>query len=259
MSNVDIRRPYFLKLAYEASASEHARFNIGTYKEKTLHRVLKNYFEPDASRQEVPVGDFIADICGADGMIEIQTSGFASMQQKLEAFLPLGKVTLVYPIAKKKWVSWIEADGTIGKRNRSPKVGKALDAVPEMIFIKRFLNHENLTVRAVLLEIDEYRMLNGRRSLSRKRGSTRYERMPVDLFEIYDFSTAEDFIDLLPFERGEVFTSKELCGKLKFRGRAVSAAIHVLLEVGAIVRVGKQGNAYLYRIAEAEDVSIMKN
>ncbi len=252
MSSIDIRRPYFLRLAYEASASEHARFNIGTYKEKTLHRVLKNYFEADPSRQEVPVGDFIADICGADGIIEIQTSGFASMQDKLEAFLPLGPVTVVYPIAKKKWISWIETDGTIGKKNRSPKTGKLLDAVPEMIFIRRFLHHPNLTVRAVLLEIEEYRMLNGRRSLSRKRGSTRYERMPVDLFEIYDFSTAKDFTALLPFESGEVFTAKELSAALKFRGRAVSAATHVLMDVGAIVRVGKQGNAYLYSIAEAE-------
>lgn len=244
-----------MNLAYEASKSEHMRFNIGTYKEKTLHRVLKNYFEADAACQEVPVAGFVADICRAGEIIEIQTSGFASMKEKLEAFLPLAPVTIVYPIAKTKWVSWIEPDSaSIGKKNRSPKRGKVFDAVPEMIFIRQFLSHPNLTVRAVLLEIDEYRMLDGRRSKSRKRGSTRYERMPVDLFEIYDFRTAEDFVRLLPFEKGEVFTAKQLSSAMKYRGRAESAVVRVLMEVGAIVRIGKEKNAYLYRLAEEDDI-----
>ena len=249
MAYIDIRRPELLRLAYEASTSAHSRFNIGTYKEKTLHRVLKNYFEPDASFQEVPVEGFVADICNASGIIEIQTSGFASLQEKLEAFLPLYPVTLVFPMAKKKWISWIEPESAeIGKKNRSPKTGKLFDVVPEMIFIRKFLTHENLTVRAVLLEIEEYRMLDGRRSRSRKRGSTRYERIPVDLFEIYDFRTASDFTALLPFASDEVFTSKQLCTEMKYQGRAVSAVMRVLTDVGAIERVGKEGNAYLYRI-----------
>ncbi len=251
MAYLDVCRPAFLRLAYEASKNAHSRFNIGTYKEKTLHRVLKNYFEADAAFQEVPVEGFIADICNDSGIIEIQTSGFASMQEKLEAFLPLYPVTIVFPIAKIKSVSWIEPENaSVGKKNRSPKKGKAFDAVPEMIFIRRFLTHENLTVRAVLLEIDEYRLLDGRRSKSRKRGSTRYERMPVDIFEIYDFRTAADFTALLPFESGEIFTAKDLAQQMKYTGRDVSAVLRVLMEVGAIVRVGKEGNAYLYRIGE---------
>lgn len=92
-------------------------------------------------------------------------------------------------------------------------------------------------------------MLDGRRSRSRKRGSTRYERVPVDLFEIYDFRSAGDFTALLPFEADEVFTSKQLCAEMKYKGRAVSAVIRVLMDVGAIERVGKEGNAYLYRIS----------
>ncbi len=255
MANVDLNRPRFLALSYEACGSKHERFNIGTYKEKMLHRVLKDYFAADTACQEIPVAGFIADICSADGIIEIQTSGFASMKDKLEAFLPLGPLTLVYPIARTKWISWIDPQTTsIGKRSRSPKKGKAFDVVPEMIFIRQFLTHPNLTVRAVLLEIDEYRMLDGRRSRSRKRGSTRYERMPIDLCEIYDFNTAEDFVSLLPFAPGEVFTARQLCDTLKYRGRAESAVIRVLMEVGAIVRIGKEKNAYLYRVVSEEEM-----
>ncbi len=260
MSYVDIRRASFLQLAYEASLHAHSRFNIGTYKEKTLHRVLKNYFESDVALQEVPVEGFVADIYDGSGIIEIQTSGFASLKEKLEAFLPLCPVTLVFPIAKTKWISWIEPDSAvIGKKNRSPKNGKIFDVVPEMIFIRDFLTHENLTVRAVLLEIDEYRMLNGRRSKSRKRGSTRYERMPVDLFEIYDFRCAADFTSLLPFVEGEVFTAKQLCAEMKYKGRAVSAVMRVLMDVGAIERVGKEGNAYLYRVCTQSETDILQD
>ncbi len=249
MSFVDINRPRFLRLAMEASTAAHARYNIGTYKEKTLHRVLKNYFESDSSLQEVPYRGFIADILNDEGVIEIQTSGFASMRDKLEAFLPLVKVTIVYPLPKVKWISWIEPEsGQIGKKNRSPKVGKLFDAVPELVFIHSFLSHPNLTIRAVLLEIDEYRMLNGRRSRSRKRGSTCFERMPVELFEVYDFKSAEDYIALLPYDRETEFTARELAAFMKFRGRDVSAMIKVLMSVGAIARTDRRGNAYIYRV-----------
>ena len=252
MPFVDVNRPRFLRLAYKAATLDHARYNIGTYKEKTLHLVLKNYFSESRTEQEVSLSGYIADIYRTDkGIIEIQTSGFASMKDKLEAFLPLYPVTIVYPIPKVKWVSWIEPEsGEIGKRNRSPKTGKLFDVIPELIFIKDYLKNPNLTVRAVLLEIDEYRMLNGRRSRSRKRGSTRFVRIPVDLFEIYDFKNPADYISLLPFDAAVEFTASELSSAFKFRGRDVSAMIRVLMEVGAIERIGKRGRSYVYRISD---------
>jgi len=42
MGSRDINRARFLNLAYSASLESHARFNIGTYKEKKLHLVLKH-------------------------------------------------------------------------------------------------------------------------------------------------------------------------------------------------------------------------
>lgn len=254
MPYIDINRPRFLRLVYEASRTEHTRTNIGTYKEKTLHRVLKDYFESDRERQEVPVDRFVADIFSPEGIVEIQTSGLASMRDKLEAFLPLGHVTVVYPVAVKKWVSWIDPEsGEIGKKRRSPKTGKLLDVVPEMIYILPYLLHENLTVRVVLLEIEEYRWLNGRRSLSGKRGSTRYERIPVDLLGIYDFASPRDYLSQLPTLPDAEFTAKELTAPLKLRGRRASAFVRVLMEVGVLGRCGKRGNAYLYRLAELSD------
>lgn len=249
MPDIAFNRARFLNICYEASLAAHSRFNIGTYKEKKLHLILKSYFEPSERCREVPHGGYIADILNADGITEIQTSGFANMRDKLEAFLPDMPVTLVFPIAARKYVSWIDPEsGEISRRSPSPKKGKPFDAVPEMVFIRPYLNDPHLTVRAVLLEIDEYRMLDGRRSLSRKRGSSRYERIPTDICGIYDFHGAGDFLALLPYEPGEVVTAHALADAARFRGRDVSAMTRVLQDVGAMERCGKDGNAILYRI-----------
>lgn len=251
MADISFNRSRFLQAGYAITAEGHPRFNIGTYKEKKLHLVLKHYFEPLTACHEVPHAGYIADIRRADGIVEIQTSGFASMKGKLEAFLPDSAVTVVYPIAEKKWVTWIDPEtGDIQPRHRSPKKGSPLDIIPEMIFILDFLRNPNLILRAVMLEIEEYRMLDGKRSRSRKRGSSRYERMPLDIYRVYDFHDTADYIRLLPFAPGAVFTAKELSEACGFRGRRLSAAIRVLERVEAIVRDGKQGRAFRYRICE---------
>lgn len=250
MGEREFNRARFLSLCYEASIGAHARFNIGTYKEKKLHLILKSYFEPSESCREVPFAGYIADILNPAGITEIQTSGFADMRGKLEAFLPQYPVVIVYPIAVRKYVSWIDpVSGDISKRNLSPKKGKAFDAVPEMVFLRPYLTHPNLTVRAVLLEIDEYRLLDGRRSRTKKRGSSRYERIPTDIFGIYDFHDAGDYLALLPFPPGSAVTSGDLACEMKYRGRDVSAVMRVLEDVGAVIRDGKQGHFVRYRIS----------
>ena len=254
MADVSFNRAHFLQVCRDICAESHPRFNIGTYKEKKLHLILKNYFEPLTSCQEIPHSGYVADIRSGDGIMEIQTSGFASMNGKLEAFLPASAVTVIYPIAERKWVTWIDPEsGDIQPRHRSPKKGVPAHVLPEMVFVRDYLENPNLTIRVVLLEVEEYRMLDGKRSRSRKRGSTRYERIPQDIYRVYDFSCVEDYIRVLPFETGTHITSADLSQKCGFRGRRLSAAIRVLETVGAIVRDGKQGRAYLYRICDIHE------
>ena len=40
---------------------DRQRFGIGTLSEKTVHAILKNYYEPDEDKQEIPIENFIAD------------------------------------------------------------------------------------------------------------------------------------------------------------------------------------------------------
>lgn len=253
MAQCDVNRARFLHLAYTSSVLKHEREGIGTYKEKKLHLILKKYFDSDPDHEEVPLAGFVADIYDGSEIMEIQTSGFASMGDKLEAFLPLCPVTVIYPVAEKKWVCWIDPEtGEFSAKNRSPKKGRVFDAVPEMIYILKYLQHPNLTVRVVMLEIEEYRLLDGKRSKTKKRGSHRFERMPVDMFGIYDFHSAEDFASQLP-PLPDPFTSADFAAAARLRGRRISAALKVLEELGVIIRCGKKGKAVLYKICPTAD------
>lgn len=92
-------RARFYNTIYSTTFDDHQRYNIGTYKEKKLHIILKKYFEEDSRYHEVKVNGFIADVCRDGEIIEIETSGFSGLGPKLEAYLPDYRVTLVHPMA----------------------------------------------------------------------------------------------------------------------------------------------------------------
>ena len=97
----------FKKICNKIINSDRRKNGIGTLGEKTLHAVLKYYFEPYEDNQEIKLGKYIADIVGENGVIEIQTQNFNALRKKLENFLEFCDVTVVYPIAKIKYLSWI--------------------------------------------------------------------------------------------------------------------------------------------------------
>lgn len=86
------------------------RAAIGSVSEGSLHHFLKFYFEPDADLHEVGVGRYFADIRNEDGILEIQTRALYRLKPKLDAFLPLDAVTVVYPVAAVKRLSWLDPD-----------------------------------------------------------------------------------------------------------------------------------------------------
>lgn len=229
---------------------EHIRAGIGTYGEKTLHAVLKNYFEPYSDGHELKIGDFVADIVGEDGIIEIQTGSFDRLRKKLEVFLPVSRVTVVYPIPRQKWVISIDPEtGEQGKKRKSPVRGTIYDAVPELYKIKEFLTDENFRLCIVLLDIDEYRAPPEKSGLrrGRRKGYVRYDRIPRELVEEILIADRSDWRYFIPAGLPEEFTSKEF-GELSGVGTSyASFVLNVLFAAEAVERIGKRGGAYLYR------------
>lgn len=241
---------------YEARSKvlngEHVRAGIGTYGEKTVHAVLKNYFEPFADSHESRVGGFVADIVGEDGIIEIQTGDFARLRKKLEAFLAVSRVTVVYPIARQKWIISIDPEtGEQGRKRKSPAKGKPWDVFPELYRIKQFLSHENFRLCIVMLDVEEYRRPPETEGLKRgrRRGYVRYDRIPLELVDEIHINCLRDWGYFIPNGLPEEFTSADL-GLLSGVGRSyASYMLNVLTAAGAVKRVGKKGNSFLYRLS----------
>lgn len=219
---------------------------IGRLQEKTLHAVLKRYLEPDTSCHEIPVGRYVADIRNAGGIVEIQTGQFHRLKEKLAAFLELGPVTVIYPVAAVKWLIWVDEDGSLSKPRKSPKRGLPAEVFREIYALRPYLSHPNFRLHVLLLELEEYRLKNGWGN-GGKKGSVRYDRIPLMLLERVCVNQPADCALLLPEALPELFTAKELRKLGGISPLALSAALAVLTDAGVIERVGKRGKAYLYQ------------
>lgn len=228
---------------------DRQRLGIGTLSEKTVHAILKNYYEPDEDRQEIPIENYVADIYTDGEIIEIQTRQFNKMRDKLKAFLPLYPVTIVYPIPREKWLIWIdEESGELSTKRKSPKKGNAYMIFPELYKIKMFLKEENLRIRPVLLDMEEYRLLNGW-SRDKKKGSSRFDRIPTELVEEVEINCLEDYMQFVPYDLPEQFTTKDFAKAAHITTALAQITLNILHHVGVVERVGKQGRAYLYEAA----------
>lgn len=243
---MDINKAHFFNIIYNTTFDVHERYNIGTYKEKKLHIILKKYFEPDDIYHEIPTNGYIADVRKNGIITEIETSGFTGISEKLRAYLPEYKVNLVFPVAVKKYVSWIDPDSSdISKRHLSPKKQNIYDAMFELVKILPHLKNENLTILFPFLEIDEYRLLDGW-SYNKKRGSHRFERMPTNLIDIIEISSDEDYIKYIPDECTREFGSKEFAKAAKIDRSTASAILKVMEARGVLARIENKGRAFQY-------------
>lgn len=231
-------------------STERDRNGIGTLQEKTIHAILKDYYAPDKDMQEIPVNGYVADIFTGEEIIEIQTANFNKMRGKLDSFLPEYPVTIVYPIPHTKWLSWIDPEsGECSALRKSPVKGNIYRAFYELYKIKSYLSHKNLRLCFPLLDIEEYRLLNGW-SRDRKRGSCRYDRIPVSMVEEIRFDRVEDYMQLIPYGLEEPFTVPEFARAVGIRKEEAGTVIHILNYLHLIRQCGKKGRAYTYRVSE---------
>lgn len=229
---------------------DRQRLGIGTLSEKTVHAILKNYYEPDEDRQEIPIENYVADIYANGEIIEIQTRQFDKMRGKLTAFLPLYPVTIVYPIPREKWIIWIdEESGELSKKRKSPLKGTPYTVFPELYKIKMFLKDPNLRLRLVLLDMEEYKLLNGW-SKDKKKGASRYDRIPTQLVQEIEIDDPKDFLQFVPYELEGAFTSRDFAKAARISLSLAQVVLNILYHMEVVVRVGKKGQLYLYEARE---------
>lgn len=224
------------------------RPGIGTLQEKTVHAVLKNYYAPDEDMHEIPIENYVADIYTGSEIIEIQNGNFYKMRSKLDTFLGTYPVTIVYPIPHKKWLIWIDEEtGEYSPKRKSPITGSAYHAFKELYRIKPYLKHPHLKFCFPLIDVEEYRLLNGW-SADKKKGSCRYDRIPLSLFDEVIIERPEDYLQFLPYELPENFTSAELAKAAKIPAKSANLTLNILTYMEIVKRIGKKGRSYLYQI-----------
>ncbi len=238
----------FLAAVNRVISGDPAAGGIGTLGEKTLHAVCKLYMEPDPAYHEIKTGDYVADIA-RDGLItEIQTRSFSRLRDKLRFYLDSGYVVnVVCPIPAIKWVCWLDPQaGTVSERHKSPKKGTVYSRIRELYTLRQIAGHPNLDFTLLLMEVQDYRSLAAK-GRDRKRGSKRYERIPISLIDRITTGSADGFSALIPANLPETFTAKDFAGISGANESQASMTLAFLTHTGQMERIGKSGRAYLYR------------
>lgn len=230
-----------------ARESLQNRDKIGTQSERMMHSTLKYFFEQDDEFHEVKVGRYFADIFKDNHIYEVQTRQLGSLRKKLDFFLEDYQVTVIHPIHHNKWLTWVDPEtGNTSKRRKSPKTGNEYSAFRELYRIKAQLKHPNLRLKLVLIDVDEFRILNGW-SKDRKKGSHRMESIPISIVDIVEINSPADYIKLIPANLPKEYTTKDYRKAAKITQSASCTALNILHHMNVTERVGKVGNAYLYK------------
>ena len=183
---------------------------MGTLNESSLHAALKDRYSQPGDRQEVPIDQFVADIArdlesDHPQLIEIQTSSFAAMGNKLDHLLPRFAITIVHPIIVR---TRLERPDT--KPRLSPKKGSLHSLFDELVSIPTLLDHPNLALEIVLLDVVKVQVTDPK--ARRGRGGFRTVDKRIEtIHDVHRFESMDDvYAEFVPDDLPGSFTTAEL-------------------------------------------------
>lgn len=223
------------------------RPHIGTLGEKSLHAALKEWYAQPGDRFEVPVENFVVDIVRDDRLIEIQTRHLYHMKRKLKRLLPDYPVTVIYPIARDKWIVRQTAEGEPVSRRKSPKHGQVIHLFSEVVRLPQLLLHPNLSLLVLLTQQEEVLRDDGQGSWRRRHWSVHDQRLLTVLQQVR-LETPVDFLNLLPGNLEEPFTNRELASALDCQISLAQRMTYTLRHMGLLSADSKRGNALLHNL-----------
>jgi hypothetical protein len=220
---------------------------IGTLSEKSIHSLVKDYIEPNKEYQEVKVGNYIADIKKDNLIYEIQTQQFKNLLGKINYYTSCKyRTIIVHPIAKNKYINWVEPSSMeIVERRKTPHKGVIQDIFKELYWIVDYLDNPLVELNIILLDVEEYKYLDGYGQNSKKR-ATKIDKVPTKVNEIVQIKSISDLIKFLPDTLPEKFTSKDFIKHSKCNKRWAGSGLKMLRDRGIINIVEKSGNSFIY-------------
>ncbi len=220
---------------------------IGTLGEKSIHAILKCYFETNADCHECPVEHGVADIAGAHGIIEIQTRQFHRLSAKLEKLLPEGPVTVVYPVIRRKRILWMDPEtGELLRSGTFRAFQKPEDVFAELYRIRQYVVHPNFHLCIVIMDAEDFRLADGYGPQGKNR-ATKVDRVPTVLTDIRYYGIPADYGTFLSGGLPETFTSAQAARLCKLPRATAQSMLRMLVLLGQAEVCGKEGNAKIYR------------
>lgn len=228
--------------------SETRNHLIGTLGEKSLHAALKEWYYKPGDRLEEKVDNFQIDIVRRNLLIEIQTANFSSIKNKLSTLTEKHHLRLVFPVAQQKWIIRLAADGkTQLSRRKSPKKGNLFFIFEELVSIPPLIKKQNFSLEVLLIWEEEIRRDDGLGSWRRK-GWSIIDRHFLKLVSKHVFNKSSDFLNLIPKNLTDPFTTKDLSEVLSQPLWLAQKMAYCLRKMEAIEAVGKSRNSLLYSI-----------
>jgi hypothetical protein len=214
--------------------------------EWSLHAAVKYWYTCPGDELEALVNGYVVDIVRGDLLIEIQTRNFSSIRRKLSKMIRSHKVMLVHPIATRKWIVRVDADGeTVLSRRLSPRRGGVEDLFLELVYIPRLLRDPNLSLEVLFVHSEDVLIDDGKGSWRRRHWSI-HDRRLLDVVDRVTFESPEDLLKILPSTLPQKFTASDLTRESGIRPNIAQKMAYCLREMGVIEAVGKSGRALLY-------------
>lgn len=214
---------------------------IGTRGESSLHAAVKLLVSEPDDRFEVPIDGFVVDVVRGDTCIEVQTGGFAAMGNKLDRLLGDYHVHVVHPIAVESWIERRDKP-----TRKSPKRGCLHDVFGELVSVPTMLDHPNLTIEVLLVQVDVVKVEDP--TMRRRRGGWRtVDRRLRAVVDRHGLRTPADLVALLPPDLPEEWTTKDVAAGSGVPRRTAQQMAYVLKANGLATEVGRDraGSRYV--------------
>ena len=239
---------------------------VGTLNESSLHKTLKFQYAGPKGLTEAEIGEFVADGVREDGeYIEVQTGSFAPLRKKIKALAKnkKAKIRIIHPIAVNKYIEVYDDEAfkpqrtrsaqrnvnkkeTILWRRKSPKKGSIWSLFEALMYAPELPLLPGVTIEAVLVDVTEIRVKDGKGSWRRK-GISIKDRKLTAWHESIVFKKPSDYNRrFIPFKKGEKFTTAVLAARAAINTDTARMALFVLTKMKLVKRTEKQGNAWVY-------------
>ena len=220
---------------------------IGTLSERSVHAVLKKYYEPFSDSHEIKLGRYIADIVGENGIIEIQTAQLFKLKDKLKTFIPCCRTTVVYPLIAERRIVKCDIHGNKISARKSPLKLNPYNAFEELYPLREFISDENFRFCICIIKADVFKA-PGKTTKGKTKNNIKSDTVPTELIDEIYLNSPRDYFQFIPENLPEKFTSADFSETARISKNLARTFLNTVTAAGCAERCGKSGNNILFRI-----------